>query len=143
MENNNKKENTIAIRQTKEKEAVFEALKEIPIVQMACKKAGIGRATYYRWLKEDRNFQKQVDNAMNRGFEYINDMGEAQVIILIKEKKLPAIALWLKHHHPHYGAKVEIERKGNIQEPLSAKQEEIVRKALQAVKPKKAYEKGK
>ncbi len=133
--------NTIEERQTKDKEAVLEALKEIPIVQMSCKKAGISRATYYRWLKEDDNFQKQVEKAMNQGFEYINDMGEAQIVTLIKEKKIPAIVLWLKHHHPRYGAKVEIERKGNIPEPLSAKQEEIIRKALRTVKPRKSHEK--
>jgi transcriptional regulator of acetoin/glycerol metabolism len=48
------KESVIQERQKHEKNALIEALKEMPIVQIACKKAGVGRATYYRWLQEDQ-----------------------------------------------------------------------------------------
>lgn len=86
------------------KNKILEILKEMPIIEVACKRAGIGRATYYRWRKEDKDFLEQSENAMAQGFEFINDMSESQIVTLIREKKMPAITLWLKHHHPYYGA---------------------------------------
>ena len=46
-------DNTIEKRQSKNKEQLLEILKKTPIVQIACEKAGVGRATYYRWRKDD------------------------------------------------------------------------------------------
>ncbi len=48
MEN---KKTTIELKQDKNKKAIIEKLKQSPIIQIACKKVGIGRATYYRWRK--------------------------------------------------------------------------------------------
>lgn len=93
-------------RQEKDKQAVIEGLKEMPVIAVACKKAGIGRTTFYRWLKEDAHFVKQSEDAMYQGIEFINDMSESQLVTLIKEKKMPAIALWLKNNHKRYGAKL-------------------------------------
>jgi hypothetical protein len=101
MENNK----TVEERQEKDKVALLETLKEIPIVQVACKKTGISRATYYRWQGEDKNFKRQSHDALDHGIEFINDMSESQLITLIKEKKMPAIAMWLKHNHKRYGSK--------------------------------------
>jgi hypothetical protein len=39
-------------------------LKLTPIIQVACKKANIGRATYYRWRKEDLGFAASADEAL-------------------------------------------------------------------------------
>jgi hypothetical protein len=90
----------------KDKERLIEALKEMPIVQIACKKAGVGRATYYRWRKEDMSFLKLSDEALTHGIDFINDMSESQLITLIREKKMPAISLWLRHNHKRYGSTV-------------------------------------
>lgn len=32
----------------------------------------------------------------------MNDLSESQLIQLIKEKKFPAISMWLKYHSPRY-----------------------------------------
>src|SRR3989339_1693880 len=114
MENNL----TIEKRQEKDKQLLIETLKEPPIITAACKKAGIGRATYYRWRKEELPFLRQVETAMTEGFELINDLSEGQIISLIKEKKLPAITLWLRHHHPRYGSKIKPYLKPAISEDL-------------------------
>ena len=111
----------------------------MPIIQVACQKVGISRATYYRWRKDDLVFRNACDEAIVEGIYLINDMSESQLISLIREKKLPAIALWLKNNHTRYGAKVEIEHGQNMPETLSAEQEETVRKALRIVTPKKQY----
>jgi len=93
----------ITSRQEKEKSALIEALKEMPIVHYACKKTGVGRATYYRWKDTDRNFRRQADDALIEGRDFINDISESQLVALIKEKKMPAIAMWLKHNNSRYG----------------------------------------
>ena len=103
--NNEKKEETIAARQRKDKLSVIEQLKKIPIVQIACERVGISRATYYRWRDEDKEFRKDADSAISEGVAVITDMSEAQHITLIRDKHWPAINAWLKIHHPAYNKK--------------------------------------
>lgn len=122
---------TIKERQSKTKQAMLDILKEMPIIQFAVKKAGISRDTYYRWRKEDKNFFRQSEDAFTQGNEFINDMSESQIITLIKEKKMPAIALWLKHHHPRYGgSNMRSYTPASVKEDLSPEEKRIVVEAL-------------
>jgi len=126
-------------RQGKDKQAMIEALKETPIIQVACKRAGIGRATYYRWKMEDGNFARECDTALREGIEFINDMSESQIIQLIKERKLPAINLWLKSNNPRYGGKTAYRPPIFTAADLSPEEEKLFKKALalSAETPKK------
>ncbi len=121
---------TIEERQEKDKQALIEALKEMPIIQLACRKAGISRATYYRWCEGDKEFRRQSDDALSQGVEFINDMSESQLITLIKEKKMPAIAMWLKHNHKRYGAKMQNFLPVADAEDLTLEEQVIMREAL-------------
>lgn len=127
MENNNL---AIEERQNKDKRAMVEALKEMPIIQVACKRAGIGRATYYRWKAEDIDFASECDAALREGIELINDMSESQIVQLIKERKLPAITLWLKNNNPRYGGKTAPRSPVFAAIDLSPEEEKIFKKAL-------------
>jgi predicted DNA-binding transcriptional regulator AlpA len=116
----------------KEKQLLIEQLKKTPIVQIACERVGVGRATYYRWRKEDEEFKKTTDEAIIEGETLITDMSESQLISLIRDKNFPAIQLWLRSHHPKYTSKVEVTGNLNVkEEPLTLEQEELVEKALQ------------
>ena len=95
-------DDTIHQRQKKIREMLLTILRKMPIIEIAVKKAGISRDTYYRWRKEDKGFLEESENAVSEGIEYINDMSESQLITLIKEKKMPAIALWLRNNNPRY-----------------------------------------
>ena len=117
-------------RQEKDKQVVLDALKEMPIAQIACKKAGISRATYYRWRSEDKIFHRSADDALAQGIDYINDMSESQMITLIKEKKMPAIAMWLKHNHARYGSKGFQRTPISPTEELTPQENELVKHAL-------------
>lgn len=117
----------------KDKERLVEALKEMPIIQIACKKAGVSRATYYRWRKEDKEFLRNSENSLAHGIEFINDMGESQLITLIREKKMPAISLWLKHNHKRYGSKTQNYNPVISKEDLSEEENKIVLEALSLV----------
>jgi len=126
-----KYQRTIEDRQNKEKEAMLKNLRKTPIVQVACNQAAVSRATYYRWRQEDKKFKKAADEAIKDGELLINDMSESQIISLIKEKNWQSIVFWLRHHHPRYANKIQVDAKINqIDEKLTPKQEIIVRKAL-------------
>lgn len=120
---------SIKKRQDGLKDKVLENLRKIPVIQVACERAGISRATYYRWL-DDEEFAFQAAEVVTEGEKFINDMSESQLINLIKDKNLPAINLWLKTHHPKYAAKVQIEGKIQTEQVLTLEQEELIKKAL-------------
>lgn len=114
----------------KNQELIIEQLKKTPIVQIACEKVGIGRATYYRWRKENEEFLKLADDAIAEGNALVNDMAESQLMAAIRDKNLTAIIFWLKNHHPRYATKVEITGHLKHEEQLTPEQEALVMKAL-------------
>lgn len=99
---------TTAKRQAQNKDKLLEQLAKTPIVQIACEKTGVSRATYYRWRQEDSEFATNADKAIVYGNSLMNDMAESQLLSLIKDKHPTAIIFWLKHHHPVYVPKIEV-----------------------------------
>ncbi len=127
MENNI----TVEERQEKDKQNLLATLKEMPIVGIACKRANISRATYYRWRKEDKNFLQQSEEAMAEGVEFINDLSEAQLVNLIREKSWPALAFWLRKRNPKFLDRMEITANiGPIKYDLTDEQKADVEEAL-------------
>lgn len=124
---------TISKRQTKEKELLIEQLKKIPIVQVACEKLSIGRATYYRWRKEDKDFAKQADTALEESSLLINDVAESQLISEIKNKNITAIIFWLKHHHKAYANRLALTGHLRHEYQLTVEQEKLIERALAMV----------
>lgn len=115
----------------KDKERLLERLRNMPIVEAACKQIDLPRATYYRWRKDDEAFASGCDEAIEQSASKINDMAESQLISSIKDKNMTAIIFWLKHHHPAYEARLRLD--GHIKhetEVLTPEQEELVSKAL-------------
>lgn len=123
--------NSIEKRQNQNKQLLIDQLKRTPIIQIACEKAGVGRATYYRWRKEDEQFAKDADEALEEGSSLVNDMAESQLLSAIRDKNLGAIIFWLKHHHSSYATKVEVTARLKADnETLTPEQEALVTKAL-------------
>lgn len=117
--------------QQKDKERFLEKLAKTPIVEVACKQAGLPRTTYYRWRKEDEAFAGQCDETIEQSAGLINDMAESQLISAIKEKNLTAIMYWLRHHHRAYRTRIEVDAKIKaIQQELTPEQVETVSHAL-------------
>ena len=127
MENNQTK---IEERQEKEKSALLVILKEMPIIEVACKRVGISRATFYRWQQDDKIFKRQSMDALDQGIEFINDMSESQLITLIKKEKMPAISMWLKNNHKRYGAKGRSYTPIASTDDLTSDEEKIILEAL-------------
>ena len=114
---------------TASKKILLEQIKKTPVIQVACEKVGVSRATYYRWKKNDPKFAEKADIALNEGSQIINDMAESQLISAIKEGNLTGIIFWLKNHHKTYSPKLEVTNK-NPELPLTDEQKELIRKSL-------------
>lgn len=124
-------ENRIELRQTEQKKLLVEQLRKTPIVQVACEKTGVGRATFYRWLKDDPDFAKLANESITEGNGLISDVAESQLANLIKSGNLGAISFWLKHRHPAYRNKLEVDAKVKHEDlPLTAEQEAVIESAL-------------
>jgi len=118
-------------RTERDKQALLEILREMPIIQIACKRSGTSRATYYRWRKDDKDFLEKSEEALKQGNEYITDMSEGQLISLIREKSWPAISFWLRKCSPKFKDRIEVS--GKIEAPkneLTPEQQAIVTEAL-------------
>lgn len=89
-------------RQEKQKQEFIEAFKKMPNVLAVCQRIGVGRTTYYRWLKEDKAFSQQIDEAEQLGREHLNDAIELALIQKAKEMNPTAMIYYLKHNHPRY-----------------------------------------
>lgn len=119
------------MKNDKQKQALLEQLKRIPIVQISCEKADVSRATFYRWKKDDAEFAKAADEAILEGSFLVNDMAESQLMSAIRDKNMTAIIFWLKNHHKNYATKVEVNASiKNVSEELTQEQKEIIREAL-------------
>jgi hypothetical protein len=126
------------MKRDKDQELILEQLKKIPIVEIACEKIKISRSTFYRW-REDPEFAEAADAAMRNGELFINDLSEAQVVSLIKEKNWPAISFWLRAHHPRYAHKLELA--GHIEHVqkrrLTPEEKALIEKSLRLAMPHK------
>jgi len=132
MENNKKpSKESVEKRMAEMKQAMINVLKEMPIIEVAVKRIGISRDTFYRWKLEDKEFEKQSQEAMAQGIDFINDMSESQLVSLIKEKKMPSIRYWLKHNHPRYRERLEITATFKPYEEMNDDQQADFNKAME------------
>lgn len=127
---NEKKKRTIRVRISKRKQEFLEQIKKTPIIQIACEKVFIGRATIYRWREADKNFAEAMDKALHEGKLMVNDVAESQLMSAIRERNMTAIIFWLKHHHKEYAPRLKIDAQLNLTEVLTPEQEALVREAL-------------
>lgn len=115
----------------KNKVLMVEQLKKTPIVQIACEKVGVARATYYHWRKHDETFARASDEAIRDGARLVNDMAESQLLAAIREGNMRGIIFWLKHHHPDFASRVEVTaRHQHSIDELTAEQQAVVAEAL-------------
>ena len=74
-------------------ETILQALeKSLGVVTVACKQAGIPRSTYYKWLKEDTEFAKNVRDIENIAL----DFAESQLHSQMRDGNTSATIFYLK-----------------------------------------------
>ncbi len=107
------------------KKLLLEKLKTTPIIQAVCSQTGISRATYYRWIKDEK-FKEKVDKAIYEGIELVNDVAEGQLLAEIKNRNLSATTYWLKSRHPAYKSKIDINNHISRDLPLSPEENQLL-----------------
>lgn len=90
------------MRDPKVKQKILDELIKQPVIEIACKRCGVARATYYRWIFEDLEFRNQARNALRMGKETVNDMAKSCVMKKISEGDLGAAKYWLSHNDPDF-----------------------------------------
>ena len=121
---------TIFKRQQKEKQLIIENLKRLPVIEAACAKSGVSRATFYRWKEQDLEFTEAAEKAQEEGDALIADMAISKIIKGINEDNLTAAMYWLNHRDSRFSSKVEISTNTKMQEALSPEQQVAVKEAL-------------
>ncbi len=113
------------------RELFLEQLRKVPIIAIATEKAGVSRAIYYVWRNESEEFRKAADAALAEGEAMINDLSESVLLQRIKNGELPPATFWLRHRHPKFKSRIEVDATIRQQrEELTPEQEEAVKKAL-------------
>tara|TARA_R110002167_G_scaffold69576_5_gene196019 strand:+ start:3934 stop:4293 length:360 start_codon:yes stop_codon:yes gene_type:complete len=75
------------------KKAIIDALeKSLGVVTTACKNVGIGRTTFYEWMKDDQEFEQEVNEIQNIAL----DFAESQLHKQIGEGSTAATIFYLK-----------------------------------------------
>ena len=126
------------IKRTKKLEgSIVTLLRKGHVIEIVCQQCKITRQTLSRWKRESVEFAKVVDEAIAEGKEFLNDISEASLISAVKENNLSAIMYYLKHNHPSYKTRVEVEARILNSYQLSDEQKTLVSESLaKAVLPK-------
>jgi hypothetical protein len=88
------------------------------IIGTACRACGVGRQTYYSWIKDDPDFKKQVDELG----ELDLDLAEQGLQHHLKEKNMTAIIFTLKYkgRSRGYTQRKEVVDKSTVRDELDA-----------------------
>jgi hypothetical protein len=124
------------LRIKKQKEDLIDQLKKNPVIQIACEKLDIGRATHYRWYTDDKEYAQAVDTAINEGVSFVAEFAESQLFNAVRNNEPWAIGMVLKAMHPRYKNKIELT--GNIVHALrelTAEDEELIKESLRLALP--------
>ena len=62
------------------KKAIIDALeKSLGVVTTACKNVGIGRTTFYEWMKDDQEFEQEVNEIQNIALDFAESQPHKQI----------------------------------------------------------------
>lgn len=99
------------MKKENKKEKVIEALeKTMGIVHTACQMVNIARATFYRWIQEDKEFGQKVDEIKNLQMDFV----ESKLLKNIGDGKETSIIFYLKTkgRNRGYSENLDITSKG-------------------------------
>lgn len=108
----------------------LEMIAEMPFVNQACKKAGISRATFYRWKKDNPEFREGVKKALSEGRENIAEIAEVMLMKRVRDGDMNAIKFALTHNSERYKQK----RAAYPFPPINKENLDLYREAVQWAK---------
>ncbi len=104
-------------RRSREKSELLKILADSPNVSFACKKVGVARATFYRWIRDNKKFRQDAEVALELGRNQYIDIAEAALMKLIREGNFGAIKYFLSNNDPRY-----IQKRSVYMVPLGQKE---------------------
>ena len=84
------------------KKEIVAALVETPFIFRVCKKFGVARSTFYKWLKDDKKFAEDVTVALREGKRSMNELAISSLVKRVSDGHFPAIRYFLQHNHGDY-----------------------------------------
>lgn len=106
--------NTLEKKAQESKKDILEQLSKTPVIIAAIQASGVGRSTYYKWRKEDLDFEKSADDAIKEGRKFVNDIAISKLMQLINDGCLTAIIFWLKNNHTWFAEKIRHEHEHHL-----------------------------
>jgi hypothetical protein len=82
--------------------ALLAELAKHGIVSAACKRAGLSKAQYYRWYKDDPTFKEAADEAHMLGTQEVNDLARSRLLQKIDQGESWAIRYHLSRRDGEY-----------------------------------------
>ena len=87
--------------------------------------------TILRWRKASKKFDRDVEEGLCEGREFVSDIAETQMFSLISQGKSEMIKYFLSHNNARYRDKLELSGTVSTKdEPLTAAQKALIRQAL-------------
>lgn len=120
-----------------QKKKLIEELEKNPVIEHACRRAGIARASYYRWLTRNKKFAGAAEKALEKGVSLINDLGRAQIILMMKDGNLTAIKFWLTHRDSAFSKKFQVMKHSELNDrkldngKLTPEEQALIKKAIE------------
>jgi hypothetical protein len=90
------------MRDRDDQQKFLEILEDVPLVSVAAKRAGIAKSTIYRWRRSSKSFASQMDAALKRGRETVNDLAESQLITMVRKGDFKSVKYWLDNNKKDY-----------------------------------------
>jgi len=123
------------MKKNRTRDKFIKSLREGNNVSTACKTFDISRQTIYRWRREDKEFDLEMNEALDEGDQFMNDFAENQLKQKIKEGDIRANIYYLSSRHPKYIDKRH-ESRGDIQKIIEEnKQMKFQLKMMEPVPP--------
>jgi hypothetical protein len=125
------KEKTIKTRQNKLRSMFLEQLKKTPTIEQSAQKVGVSRMTILRWRKASKSFDRNVEESLREGREFVSDIAETQMFSQISQGEPSMIKYFLSHNNARYRDKLELSGKVDTKnDPLTKEQKSAIRQAL-------------
>jgi hypothetical protein len=85
-----------------DKQRFLERLSETPLISIAAKRAGIAKATIYRWLDKNLDFNHKVNEVLEKGCEDLCDRIESVLIKKALGGEQWAVKMYLENNRNKY-----------------------------------------
>lgn len=81
---------------------LIEEIEKHGIIKSACDKYNVSRQSFYRWMKEDKEFLEMVNEASSLGVGEVTDVALGNVLTGIRNKDAGYTKYWLSHKHADF-----------------------------------------